>query len=580
MKVKKSPLLWIAGILVMISALLVGGYYFVREDTSRPEGKSLIKPLLKDQVTKMVADASDGLYQVRFKKFDINLKSGTALITAFELIPDKKRFAQLKINNAAPNYLLYCKADTLRLIGFGFKKRDSVTRFDVDKMIVNNPFLTVRTKYNGEQVNDTTLKEKVLYKLAGKLFKRMYVARLAMPGTKVIWINNNRSIENRTVIKANIEISGFSTQPSEHGPIVTIARYKHSPDSLYDIVFNNIRYVPLNGNATIRHISARPLVNKARYNKIAKFDKDRYHFEYDGVTMKGIAYRRFLQRQELHIANFTVNRVWAEVYKDYHWPKKQIISRRNTYPNEKLRRLAIDVKIDTMRIHNGEFYHTINPKRSEKVATFAMNDIESTSININNIERDVEKNSIATVYSTCKLMGAAKMTSAFVFNLRNSNAPFTLKSTLAAIDGKALNPVIKPLAMMEIKNGTINKMVFKLNADEYRAKGKVDLYYSDLKINMLKRDKENDALKNMGLVSFITNAAVPNNNPGKDGKLRKGPVNRIRGQKETFFGFIWYCMLDGASSAIMGYDQKKKKPNKNILIKIGEAIAGPKDEGK
>jgi hypothetical protein len=84
----------------------------------------------------------------------------------------------------------------------------------------------------------------------------------------------------------------------------------------------------------------------------------------------------------------------------------------------------------------------------------------------------------------------------------------------------------------------------------------------------------------MGLVSFITNAALPNNNPGNDGKLRQGPVNRIRDQKETFFGFIWYCMLDGASSAIMGYDQKKKKPNKNILIKVGEAIAGPKDKDR
>jgi hypothetical protein len=573
-------MLWIAGIIVSLAALLAGVYYFLREDTSRPEGKSLIKPLLKDQFTKMVTEASDSLYQVRFNHFDFDLKKGTALITAFELIPDKKRFALLKTKNAAPNYLLYCKADTLRLIGLGFKKRDSVTRFDIDKVIINNPLLTVRTRYRGEQVKDTSVKEKLFYKLAGKLFKRMYVARLAMPGTRVVWINNNRSIERRTVIKANIDISEFSTQPSEHGAIITIARYMHSPDSLYNIIFNNIQFVPSTGNATIRHISAIPVVSKAKYSRIAKFDKDRYHFEYDGVVMKGIESRRFLQRQELHMTNFTVNKLWAEVYKDYHWPKKQVMSRRNTYPNEKLRRLAIDVKVDTMRIHKGAFYHTIFPKRSEKVATFAMNDIESTCMNINNIEREVRKNPLSTVHATCKLMGAAKMRSTFVFNLRNGNAPFIFKSTLASIDGKALNPVVRPLAMMEIKNGTINKMTISLKADEYMGKGKVDLYYSDLKINLLKRDKENDALKNMGLVSFITNVAVPNNNPGKDGKLRPGPINRMRGPKETFFGFIWYCMLDGASSAIMGYDQKKKKPNKNILIKMGEAIAGPKDKDR
>jgi hypothetical protein len=296
-------------------------------------------------------------------------------------------------------------------------------------------------------------------------------------------------------------------------------------------------------------------VRKAKYNRIAKFDKDRYHFEYDGVVMKGIESRRFLQRQELHMTNFAVNKLWAEVYKDYHWPKKQVMSRRNTYRNEKLRRLAIDVKVDTMRIHKGAFYHTIFPKRSKKVATFAMNDIESTCMNINNIEREVRKNPLSTVHATCKLMSAAKMRSTFVFNLRDGNAPFIFKSTLASIDGKALNPVVRPLAMMEIKNGTISKMTISLKADEYMGKGKVDLYHSDLKINLLKRDTENDALKNMELVSFIANVAVPNNNPGKDGKLRSAPINRMRGPKETFFGFIWYCMLDGASSAIMGYDQ-------------------------
>jgi hypothetical protein len=573
-------MLWIAGIIVFIGMLFAGGYYFLREDTSKSEGKSLIKPLLKDQFTKMIVEASDSLYQVRFNHFDFNLKMGTALITDFELIADKKRFALLKTKNTAPNYLLYCKADTLRLVGFGFKKRDSVTRFDIEKVNINNPLLTVRANYNGQQVKDTSVNEKVLYKLAGKLFKRLYVARLTMPGTRVVWINNNRSIARRTVIKANIDINEFSTQSSQHGAIITIARYKHSPDSLYNIVFNNIQFATSTGNATIRHISAIPVVNKAKYNRITKFDKDRYHFEYDGIIMKGIASRRFLQRQELHMKSFTVNKLWAEVYKDYHWPKKQIVSRRNTYPNEKLQRLAIDVKVDTMRIHKGTFYHTIFPKRSGKVATFAMNDIESTYININNIEREVRNNPLATVYTTCKLMGAAKMRSTFIFNLRSGNAPFTLKSTLTSIDGTALNPLGRPLAMMEIKNGTINRMTFTLKADEYQAKGKVDLYYSDLKINMLKRDKEDDGLKNMGLVSFITNVAVPNNNPGKDGKLRQGPVNRIRKPKETFFGFIWYCMLVGASSAVMDYDPKKRKPNKNILIKIGETIAGPKDKNR
>lgn len=579
MKTKWSVAYWVFGILLTVAVLLVAGYLFLRHDASKPMRNSLIKPLIKDQLKDMIAEASDSLYHVRFNKFDFNLKGGKALITGFELIADKKKLEQLKANNQVPNYLLYYKADSIVLTGFGFKKRDSVMRFDVEKVLVKNPLITIRARHNGQQKEEKGLKEKALTKLAGKLFKRMYVERLVMPGAKIVWVNNNRKQEDRTVIRANIDIKGFSTQPAQNGIVVAIARYKHSiPDSLHSVIFKDIRFVSSTKSATIGHISVMPRLSKANFNKAAKYDKDRYHFELDGIEINGFDVRRFVQRQELHIKNFIVNKVWAEVYKDYHYPKKNITSRRNTYPNDKLRRLAIDVKIDTMRMHNGVFYHRIFPKRTEKVATFVITNIEQTFINVSNIEREVKKNPTATVYSAGKLMAAAPMRSVFVFNLKNSKAPFTLKTTVTSLNGLALNPLLKPLTMMDVKKGTINKMIFKLKADEYRALGNVDLYYSDLKINMLKRDKEKDTLKSMGLVSFFTNAALPNDNPGKDGKLRQGPVNRIRESKETFFGFIWYCMLDGSSSAIMGYDQKKKKPNKNILIKIGEAIAGPKDK--
>lgn len=91
-----------------------------------------------------------------------------------------------------------------------------------------------------------------------------------------------------------------------------------------------------------------------------------------------------------------------------------------------------------MRMHNGIFYHRILPKRSEKVATFVISNIENTFVNVTNIEREVMRNSISTVYTTGNLMDAAPMRSVFTFNLQNSNAPFTLKTTVTSLNGLAL----------------------------------------------------------------------------------------------------------------------------------------------
>jgi hypothetical protein len=566
---------WLAAIAILIA----GSFFYFKQDLSKPSGQSVLKPLIRDQFKKMILEASDSLYQVRFKQFDFNIDAGKALITGFELVPDTGVFNRLVKQRRAPNYLLYYKADSVRLTDFGFKKQDSVTRFNVSKIWIKSPLITVRTKFRAQHADDTTWKEKLFFKLSHKIFKRMQADEIIMPNTNFLLVNNNRETERKTRIKANIVIKGFSTKPGVKGGVdINIAEYKHSPDSMYDIRFNKIRLSTDERLATIAHVSVTPRLSKERYYKAVGFDKDRYQFELDRITMANVNTARFLTRQELCIGTYTVNDVWAEVFKNYNWPKKKFTSRRNTYPNEKLRLLAIDVKIDTMRIRHGTFHHTIFPKKSRQTARLSLYGISGVYTNVTNIPRDIAAHPYATVITSCRLMNAAPMYLKIVFNLSKPSAPFTYYSNLTGLNGAALNPLLKPLGMMEIKSGTINKMTMTLAGDEYQAKGKIDLYYHNLKINMLKRDKEAGTLKNMGIVSFLTNAVLPNDNPGGNGKLRPGPINRIRGERETFFGFIWYCMLDGSTSAVMGYDKKKKKPNENILLKIGETIAGPKDQ--
>lgn len=565
---------WLAVVLLAVG----GGMYFMKRDLSKPSGQSVLKPVVRDQFVKMITEATDSLYQVRFKQFDFNLDAGKALLTSFELLPDTAVYNRLVKQKRAPNFLLYCKADTVRLTNFGFRKHDSVTRFDISTVLVKNPLITLRTKYRPEHVDDTTWKEKVLFKLSRKIFTRMHAHEIAMPNTNFIVVNNNRPTERRTQIKADISIKDFSTEPGENGGmILKVAEYRHAPDNLYRITFTDIALNTGARRMSIRHVSATPRHGKQAYFKAAKFDKDRYLFEFDKMMMRNIDARRFTTRQEIVIGNYTVNDVWAEVYKNYNWPKKNVTSRRNTYPNEKLRLMAIDVKIDTLRIKHGTFHHTIFPKKSKQTARFSLYNISSTYTNVTNITRDIVRKPYARVTTNCLLMNAAPMYSRLTFNLKNPSAPFTNYTTITALNGQRLNPLLRPLGMMQIKSGIIDKMSMTLSADEYRGTGKVDMRYHDLKINMLKRDKKGDTLKKMGIVSFLTNMAVPNSNPGKNGKLRPGPINRLRDEKETFFGFMWYCMLDGSTSAVMGYDEKKKKPNKNIFIKMGEAIAGPKD---
>ncbi|WP_457127259.1 hypothetical protein [Mucilaginibacter sp. HD30] len=74
---------------------------------------------------------------------------------------------------------------------------------------------------------------------------------------------------------------------------------------------------------------------------------------------------------------------------------------------------------------------------------------------------------------------------------------------------------------MQVKPGTVNQMDMYIYATTTGAKGNIDLYFKDLKINLLKRDEDTDTLKKRGFLSFITNAVMPNDNPKGNGKFKK-----------------------------------------------------------
>jgi hypothetical protein len=166
------------------------------------------------------------------------------------------------------------------------------------------------------------------------------------------------------------------------------------------------------------------------------------------------------------------------------------------------------------------------------------------------------------------MMGAGNMSTTYKFNLLSQRGAFSVDSRMGTMNATALNPLAKPLALMQVKQGTINKMYMHIDADINQAKGNLDLYYTAMKFNLLKRDDKADTLKKRGFLSFLANTFTPDDNPKKNGKFRKGPISVTRGPRESFFGLLWKCTLDGMSSAMTGFNQEKDKPNENVMIKV------------
>ena len=66
------------------------------------------------------------------------------------------------------------------------------------------------------------------------------------------------------------------------------------------------------------------------------------------------------------------------------------------------------------------------------------------------------------------------------------------------------------------------------------------------------KKKGDDEYKKQKLISFVSNIFVPDDNPNKRGKFKEGPIDVQRGDYDSFFGFLWKCMLEGMAVHMSG----------------------------
>ena len=141
------------------------------------------------------------------------------------------------------------------------------------------------------------------------------------------------------------------------------------------------------------------------------------------------------------------------------------------------------------------------------------------------------------------------MKTKWILPLRNEDSVFTITGEIGAMEAVAINPVAEPLGMVSIVKGKINSLVFNMEGTNYKGTGKATFLYSDLKLEVLKMKEA--ALKKKGLVSFLANTLVKNDNP-KNGDTRVSDISFDRDVKKSFFNLVWKSILSGVKNAALG----------------------------
>jgi len=574
-KIRKWPIIVLLVIIIFCGA----GYYFY---TNYIQGDQW-KPLLQQKLKALVLNSTDSLYHIEYSDFDLNISSGNATLSDFKLIPDTAVYQKLVAERKAPDNLFTLSVKKLSIKNVGAKKAYQEKILNIDNIIIENPNLTIVNKrYN---FNDTVKvgKPKTPYQIIKKIFKQLRIDSISLKDISVNYINKSNPVTKQTALKhldidiSNVVIDSLSAQDTSRfyytkGINITLHDYKTAtPDGLYTIGVKQVYFSTSQRKIMLDKVSFTPRYSPVGFYRKTGVSGDIFTLKLKQIGINNIDLQRFLRDQKLYAGTMNISNSSVNIYNNNAY-KGRKSSKIGKDPHQELQKVALDMKLNRLNIKNTDIIYSETDAATLATGIITFKNTNGYILNVTNDADAKRANHFMTAHIKTRFMDAAPFAVNFKFDLAAKDGAFNYSGSLGAFDGKILDKLVKPLAMVHVQSADVKRLDFNVDANNYGGKGHVEFYYNNLNIQLLKKVNGKTELQNQGLISKLANTLIINNdNPDKKGNFRAGPIDLQREPTVSFFSFLYKALLDGLKPSV-GFDKKTENTVNKVVVKVSTLV--------
>jgi hypothetical protein len=309
-------------------------------------------------------------------------------------------------------------------------------------------------------------------------------------------------------------------------------------DKIYKMSIGPFEINNANASMHINNFKLIPVMTEEAYSRSLTSQHDLYNINVSNISLTGVDTRLLITKKILQAETATLQPVF-KAYRD-RTVAPDNSSKVGKYPHQLMQSVKFPFNIKKIFIRNGMATYVEKAELSKKTGTVLFKNINGSITNVTNIKNTA--NNMLVFDATASFMGLSQLHSVWRFPLNNNNGAFEVTNTGTPFNGPDLNPLIEPLGMASIKSGKINKLDVKLTGNDYKATGNLTFLYSDLKVELLKKDSAD--VKKKGFMSLLTNALIKDANP-KNGEIRTSEINQDRDITKSFFNLVWKSIFSG-----------------------------------
>jgi hypothetical protein len=262
--------------------------------------------------------------------------------------------------------------------------------------------------------------------------------------------------------------------------------------------------------AFLDSFSYSPTPPKEEYIASRAFQSDYLQVKTGAVTIGPFDIDSYLYDSVIRIGKVKIDDVDFNDFRDNRPPFRSGIIK--PLMVDRIKSIPAKIAVDTLVFNNANItYAELNPKTNMTgIITF-----NNTSIRVFPF-RNFNFNSTDSlrIHANGMLMDSIWVRLRLKQSYTDSLGGFLLTLRMKPVDMRVLNPVLRPLASAQLRSGNLDTLSMRVSGGEYLSFGEIDMYYHDLKVEVLK----NGTTARRGLFSFIANAFIIKN------KNNSGPV--------------------------------------------------------
>jgi len=559
---------WIACTLLSVFIVLAGIAWLLNVKS---------RPILTDRIKTLLYKSTDSLYTISFTKVSTNVFTGNATLQNVKIVPDTNRFKQLIALKRAPNNLYTVSLKKLVVKHFHPLTLYREKKLQLEEIIFDKPEVTMVNRQFAFNEGRAPRPIKSPYAIISKNLKEFSIKSIRFKDVSFKYINKNVpnsvpfSIDDLNITLTDLLVDSTSAEdPSRFylvkDILINLNNYVYrTPDKMYDIQLDKLDFRATTGKLRINSFALVPLHDEMSFGKVAGFAKERFNIKMSDIMLNGIDLPLYISKQELWAKEMAITNGFVSVFNHNGLPKKHQESKIGKFPHQLLQLLDAPILVQKIQLKDINVNYSVYNNESNQKGQITFEHTSGIIKNATNVEKIKAINPFMEVNLNTYLFGQGKLDVNFIFDLTAKDGAFSYNGVLHNFNARVLNQITKPLGLVRINRGSVDKLKFNFKANDLGAKGTVAFSYYDLSVALMKNDPEKDHLVTRGFLSFLANALIiKSENPGADGKLVPLTVNYSRPANTSFFNMIWKSLFTGIKYSIGITEEKQNEVREHI----------------